>query len=83
VVDGVALARERAEAGSLGEIAVEIGPGRTRVPGCDQRQVLTEGRLFAEEPQEPELRGPLIGPVAVTVFASAVIKWRAPTCSRA
>jgi hypothetical protein len=78
VVDGVALARERAEAVSLGEIAVEIGPGRT----CDQRQVLTDGRLFAEEPQEPELGGPVIGPVAVTVFASAVIKWRASVCSR-
>src|SRR4029450_11570280 len=54
VVDGVALARERADAVSLGEIAVEVRPARARVPDCAQRQGLTGGRLLVEQLQKCE-----------------------------
>src|SRR5215472_18895305 len=40
-VEGAALARERAEPVSLGEIALEVGPGRRRVLRRDERQALT------------------------------------------
>src|SRR5258708_4602109 len=55
VVDGAALARERADAVALGEIAVEVRPGRARVLRRDERQVLTHGRLVSEQFQKREL----------------------------
>src|SRR5262249_20364827 len=55
VVEGAALARERAEPVSLGEIALEVGPGRPRVLRRDERQALTHSRLVFQQFQEREL----------------------------
>src|SRR5437764_805099 len=57
VVDGVALARERADAVSLGEITVDVRTARGGVLRRGERQVLTDGRLFAQQSQGPYLVG--------------------------
>src|SRR5256714_12512627 len=57
VVDGLALAGERAEAVSLREIALEVRPARARVPARDLRQALADRRLLVQQLQQPELVG--------------------------
>src|SRR5262249_49988294 len=57
VIEGVALARERADAVSLGEVAVNVRPARARVLDYDSRQVLTGGRLLVQQLQKRELVG--------------------------
>ena len=57
MVDGVALARERANPVSFGEIAVEGSPGRAGVLRRDERQALTDGRLLVQQLQKRELVG--------------------------
>src|SRR2546421_11835530 len=57
VVDGLALAGERAEAGSLREIAREVRRGRARVPTRALRQALSRPRLLGQPPQQPALLG--------------------------
>src|ERR1017187_1366450 len=55
VIHGVALARKRADAMSLGEIAFQIRPARGGVLDRELRRVLTEGRLVPQHSQEPKL----------------------------
>jgi hypothetical protein len=57
VVDGVALARERAEAVSLRKIAVKTCPACARVEARHHGQVLTDGRLLVQQLQKRELVG--------------------------
>src|SRR5204862_6967432 len=52
VVDALALPRERAEPVTLGEVAVDVRPAGARVPGRDQRQALTDGRLLVQQPEQ-------------------------------
>ena len=70
VVDGVALKSERAQSVPLGEIAVDVRPGRAGVLACNQRQFLTDGRLLVQQRQKRQLVGLSTGTAASCVIAS-------------
>ena len=71
VVDGVVLARERANPVSLGEIAVEGGPGRARVLRRYEWQVLTDGWLLVQQLQKREFVGLSTGAARLCVMPSS------------
>ena len=80
VVDLIALARERTEPVSLGEITFWAGPGRHRVPVCDQRQAFADGRLLVQELEKDELvrleqrRGRLVSGLSLGRHAVVVVE---------